>query len=166
MKSADDNAFAGFLFGVSSSQLKNLPLRKGCRMKAKLPFFILLAVVLLFAVTKACLRPNDVSRTAVAKVQIEELEGALQLFALDTLRYPTTAEGLNALMRDPGNVRGWKGPYLRKSLPRDPWGRAFVYRCPGEHGRFDIYSYGRDGAPGGEKDDADIVNWDAKTPVM
>jgi general secretion pathway protein G len=88
------------------------------------------------------------------------LEGALQLFSFDVGRYPSTSEGLEAMIRNPGNMESWRGPYLAKAeLPKDPWGKPYVYRCPGQHGDFDLFSYGPDGVEGGEGENADIANW-------
>lgn len=101
---------------------------------------------------------NSARRTS-AKNQITELEGALDLFRLDALRYPTTEEGLQALRVKPAGLEKWDGPYLKKDLPMDPWGKAYVYRRPGQHGDFDLLSFGPDGEEGGEDDSADIVNW-------
>jgi general secretion pathway protein G len=101
----------------------------------------------------------DSARRTSAKNQITELEGALDLFRLDTGRYPTTEEGLQALRAKPAAVENWDGPYLKKDLPPDPWGKAYVYRRPGTHGDLDLLSLGADGVEGGEGDAADIVNW-------
>ncbi|MGC9023154.1 MAG: type II secretion system major pseudopilin GspG, partial [Dissulfurimicrobium sp.] len=84
---------------------------------------------------------------------------ALDAFRLDNGRYPTTEEGLKALREKPPGLDTWNGPYLPKPIPKDPWGHDYVYRCPGEHGDYDIISYGRDGQPGGEGEDADITSW-------
>ena len=97
-------------------------------------------------------------KQAAAKAQIELLGQALDQMRLDVGRYPTTQEGLNALVTNPG-IPNWDGPYLKKALPNDPWGRPYVYQSPGSHGEYDLYSYGRDGSPGGEGEDADIVSW-------
>ena len=95
-----------------------------------------------------------------AKAQIELFGEALDQFRLDTGRYPTTSEGLEALIRNPG-VEGWDGPYLRKNIvPKDPWGRPYHYQSPGSHGDYDLFSYGADGAPGGEGENKDIVSWE------
>ncbi|MFZ0429378.1 MAG: type II secretion system major pseudopilin GspG [Acidobacteriota bacterium] len=98
-------------------------------------------------------------KTNIAKVQIADLEGALGLFRFDVGRYPTTAEGLNALLENPG-LDNWSGPYLTKSsLPKDPWGHEYQYRAPGMHGDFDLYCLGADGIEGGEGDNADVTSW-------
>ena len=94
-----------------------------------------------------------------ARAQIDGLEKALDAYRLDVGRYPTTEQGLNALVVQPGGVAKWQGPYLKKALPPDPWGKPYVYKSPGAHGEFDLSSYGRDGAPGGSGEDADITNW-------
>lgn len=100
------------------------------------------------------------SKAKAAKVQIESLGSALQLYKLDVGRYPTTAEGLKALVERPGNASTWNGPYLNKrELPADPWGKVYEYRSPGEHGEFDIFSLGADGQPGGEGENADVNSW-------
>src|SRR5664279_2963666 len=82
------------------------------------------------------------SKVKAAKIQIQSFGSALDLFNLDTGRYPTTGEGLNALVQSPGTLPSWNGPYLKGGvLPNDPWGKAYVYRSPGEHGPYDITSY-------------------------
>lgn len=96
---------------------------------------------------------------SAAKTEIEMLGQALDLFKLDTGRYPTTAEGLNALMANPG-IPNWDGPYLKKALPADPWKRPYNYQSPGTHGDYDLSSYGADGSPGGESENKDINSWE------
>ena len=88
------------------------------------------------------------SRQAAARVQIELLGAALDQFKLDVGRYPNSQEGLQALQQSPGNAPGWEGPYLKKDVPRDPWGNPYQYRSPGEHGEYDFSSLGSDGAAG------------------
>ena len=97
-------------------------------------------------------------KQSAAKVQIELLGQALDQFRLDTGRYPSTQEGLNTLMVNPG-IEKWDGPYLKKELPNDPWGKPYNYQYPGTHGEYDLFSYGRDGALGGEGEDQDVVSW-------
>lgn len=99
------------------------------------------------------------SEVAVAKAQIDALEKALDQYRLDTGSYPAMDAGLVALMQRPSNVTKWAGPYMKKSVPADPWGASYVYRFPGEHGEYDLYSYGKDGKPGGTGENADITSW-------
>ena len=96
------------------------------------------------------------SEVQVAKAQVDSLEKALDQFRLDNRRYPTPEEGLEALVTRPAAAATWAGPYLKKAVPLDPWGHAYVYRTPGQRGDFDLVSYGRDGKPGGSGEDADI----------
>ena len=104
------------------------------------------------------------SKQAAARAQIELLGAALDQFRLDIGRYPLTAEGLEALVKNPGVTTGWDGPYLKKSeIPRDPWGQPYQYKAPGDHGDYDLWSYGADNAPGGEGENADSTSWGGKT---
>ena len=98
------------------------------------------------------------SEVTTAKAQIDALEKALDQYRLDTGRYPTTELGLAALVNRPANEPKWNGPYLRKDVPLDPWGKAYVYKQPGERSDYDILSYGKDGQPGGTGENADISN--------
>jgi len=99
------------------------------------------------------------SEVKAARAQIDALEKALDQYRLDVGHYPSTEQGLAALMAAPPGETRWSGPYLKKSVPNDPWGKAYVYRQPGEHGDFDLLSYGKDGQPGGSGEAADIANW-------
>src|SRR5262245_12306644 len=99
------------------------------------------------------------SNQAAARVQIELMGTALDQFKLDTGRYPSGQEGLQALQVNPGNVNGWDGPYLKKDIPRDPWGNAYQYKSPGDHGDYDLWSFGADNAPGGDGEAADVMSW-------
>lgn len=94
-----------------------------------------------------------------ARTQIDALEKALDQYRLDVGRYPGTDQGLNALVVQPAGVNRWAGPYLKKDVPLDPWNKPYLYKSPGEHGELDLFSYGRDGVPGGSGEDADITNW-------
>jgi general secretion pathway protein G len=97
------------------------------------------------------------ARAKAAKLQIEAFNSALDLFFLDSGRYPTGNEGLEALVRRPGGIEVWNGPYLKGGVvPADPWGHAYLYRAPGEQGPYDIVSYGADGREGGSGGAADI----------
>lgn len=97
-------------------------------------------------------------KSKTALVQIAEIEKALDVFKLEVGRYPTSSEGLQALVTRPGGVAIWNGPYLRGGVPSDPWGKPYVYSNPGPNGGVQIMSYGGDGAPGGEGENADISN--------
>ena len=99
------------------------------------------------------------SEVKIAKAQIDALEKALDQYRLDTHRYPSSEQGLEALVTKPVGEPNWSGPYLKKAVPPDPWGKPYVYRIPGQKGEFDLLSYGRDGRPGGTGEDADITNW-------
>lgn len=99
------------------------------------------------------------SEVNTAKAQIDAFEKGLDQYRLDLGRYPSSEQGLQALMAAPAGESRWQGPYLRKAVPADPWGNPYRYRHPGEHGEYDIFSYGADGQPGGEGTDADIANW-------
>jgi general secretion pathway protein G len=99
------------------------------------------------------------SEVKVARAQLDALEKALDQYRLDTGRYPSSEQGLAALLQKPANEANWTGPYLKKQVPPDPWGRAYLYRSPGEHGEFDLYSYGKDRQPGGVAEAADITSW-------
>lgn len=95
-----------------------------------------------------------------AKLQVEEFGASLDLFKLETGRYPTTQEGLQALVQAPPGVVGWNGPYLKKKmLPKDPWGNDYHYASPGQHGLYDLYSLGADNREGGEGENKDLTSW-------
>lgn len=99
------------------------------------------------------------SEVKTARAQIEGLEKALDQYRIDTGHYPSSEQGLAALNTKPADEARWAGPYLKKALPNDPWGKPYQYRMPGEHGEVDIFSYGSDGQPGGTGDNADVQNW-------
>ena len=99
------------------------------------------------------------SETKVARAQLDALEKALDQYRLDTGHYPAPDSGLAALIQKPPNETKWDGPYLKKIVPMDPWGRPYIYKLPGEHGEYDLVSYGKDGQPGGTGEASDIVNW-------
>lgn len=123
----------------------------------------LLVVMVILGLLAALVVPSYLgrerkARAQAAKTQIELLGTALDTFRLDVGRYPSSQEGLGAL-RSGAGVPGWDGPYLKKDIPMDPWGRSYVYVSPGEHGEYDLYSYGADGAPGGDSDARDVTSW-------
>jgi general secretion pathway protein G len=123
----------------------------------------IMVVVIIIGLLAALVGPRLFSRVGkskqtAAQSQIELFGVALDNYRLDLGRYPTTSEGLAALQKNPG-AENWDGPYLKKDIPMDPWGNPYVYKVPGEHGEYDLLSYGADGAPGGDGENADIVSW-------
>ncbi len=106
------------------------------------------------------IRQEEKAKLKATRAQIELLGTALDTFRLDIGRYPTTEEGLQALRQKPATLDRWDGPYLKKELPEDPWGKPYVYKSPGDHGPYDIISYAADGVPGGEGDNRDITSWE------
>lgn len=136
-------------------------------MKRKTAGFTLIEIILVVVIMSliaAIVVPRffhkvEGSKRQIARTQIAMLENAIKLFKMDTGRFPTNEEGLAVLLKNPGNIFNWDGPYLEKSLPRDPWGRSFNYIFPGEHFDFEISSLGADGQPGGEGENQDIFNY-------
>lgn len=101
------------------------------------------------------------SKTKTAKLQIEDFGAALDLYRLEVGHYPSSSEGLKALVDKPANASNWNGPYLKKKqIPDDPWGFEYHYRSPGEHGTYDIYSLGSDNATGGDGEAKDVASWE------
>lgn len=101
------------------------------------------------------------AKSKTAKVQIEDLSATLDMYRLDMGKYPTTEQGLQALVERPDDAKRWNGPYLSKNkVPQDPWGTDYKYESPGEKGKFDLYSFGADGQEGGEGEDQDLASWD------
>jgi len=126
----------------------------------------LMIVLFILGLLATLVAPRLMGRVGKAKVkaaqaQIQMLSTALDLFHLDVGRYPTEEEGLKSLVQRPENLSQWSGPYLEKGVPKDPWGRDYLYKSPGEHGAYDLVSHGADGAPGGEGESADISNYQA-----
>ncbi len=125
----------------------------------------IMVVVIILGILTAIVAPNIIGRVGdaqvtAAKQTIRSIEGALRMYRLDNFNYPNTEQGIEALTNKPSgqNARNWKGPYLDR-VPDDPWGNKYLYMYPGLNGEFDVYTYGRDGQPGGDGDDADIGNW-------
>jgi general secretion pathway protein G len=153
---------------------ENTPMR-GIKMKGKsedrgftlielMVVIIILGILVGYVGVRIMGKPEEARRTK-ARVQMETLETALKLYKLDNGVYPTTEQGLQALVNPPevGRLPGkWReGGYLEKGkVPKDPWGNEYVYLCPGIHDDFDLISYGGDGEPGGEDRDEDINNWE------
>ncbi len=126
----------------------------------------LLVVLVILGLLAAVVAPNVMNKlggakSKTARLQIEDFGAALDIFSLETGRYPSSEEGLKALATDPGNTTSWNGPYLKKkTIPNDPWGNAYHYKYPGDNGAYDLFSLGADNATGGEKDNADINSWE------
>ena len=123
----------------------------------------LLVVIVIIGLLAAYVGPKyfaqlGKSEVTITKAQIEAFDKALDTYRLDVGRYPTTEEGLAALLVKPATATNWNGPYLKKEVPLDPWGHAYLYRSPGSKGDFDVISYGKDGQPGGTDENADITN--------
>ncbi len=125
----------------------------------------LLVVVAIIGMLAAVVTPQvigylDRAKVSTAKSQITNIATALDLFKLDVGRYPTTEEGISALVTPPTGLDHWNGPYLRKTGSlADPWGNNFQYKFPGEHGEYDIYSLGPKGTAGGGTDEKPIASW-------
>jgi general secretion pathway protein G len=122
----------------------------------------LLVVIVIIGLLAAYVGPRYFAQlgkaeTKTAKQQIESFGKALDTYRLDTGHYPTTEQGLAALLVKPSEETKWQGPYLSKAVPLDPWAKPYVYRAPGQTSEFDLLSYGKDGQPGGEGDNADIT---------
>jgi general secretion pathway protein G len=126
---------------------------------------ILVVLVLIGIVTGIVagnfIQRGEVAKQKAAKIEIGQISQTLDLFKLEVGRYPNSQEGLQALITAPAGVPNWNGPYWKKdTLPKDPWGNPYVYVFPGQHGPYDIISYGADGKAGGEGADKDITSWD------
>ena len=124
----------------------------------------LLVVMVIIGLLAAYVGPKYFSQVGksevkTARAQIVAFEKSLEQYRLEVGSYPTTEQGLAALVAKPAQAMRWDGPYLAKAVPPDPWGHPYVYKSPGDHGDVDLMSLGRDGQPGGEGLDADIVNW-------
>ena len=126
----------------------------------------LLVVLVILALLGGLVGPRIMNylggaKTKTAGLQINDLSTALEMYRLEVGRYPTSDEGLQALVQAPGNASNWNGPYLNKStVPKDPWGNDYQYRAPGQHGEFDLYSLGADNSDGGEGENKDVVSWE------
>lgn len=145
---------------------RSLPDRERTARQAMIGFTLLelLVVVAIIGLLAAYVGPKYFGQIGKAEVkaaraQMDALEKALDSYRLDVGRYPTTQQGMDALVVQPAGAAKWAGPYLKKGIPPDPWGRPYLYKSPGEHGEFDLSSLGRDGAPGGSGEDADINSW-------
>ena len=126
----------------------------------------LLIVMIIIGLLAALIGPKMIgrvgeSRQTVAKQQIEGFSSALEMYKLDTTKYPTQEQGLEALVTQPQGIVNWKGPYLKKKfIPKDPWGNNYVYIFPGANSDYDIISYGADGNQGGDGENKDVLSWE------
>lgn len=125
----------------------------------------LLVVIIIIGLLAAFVAPKyfgqiGKSKSQVAKAQIEAFDKAIDQFRVDVGHFPTDAQGLNSLFAQPANEPLWRGPYIKKSIPADPWSNAYIYKAPGDSGRdYEISSLGRDGKAGGADEDADVLGW-------
>jgi general secretion pathway protein G len=131
-----------------------------------LTFIEMMVVLAIIGLLLALVGPQFIGQvgkaeTQAARNQIALFETALDTFRLDVGRYPTTQEGLEALRARPFGLDRWDGPYLKKNVPQDPWGNPYLYRSPGQHGVYDLFSYGADGAAGGDGDGRDVNSWES-----
>ena len=136
--------------------------RRGDAGVTLIEMLVVVSIIALFAalVAPSMFQQGDKARVVAARVQINNFEQALTQYKLSTGMFPTTEQGLEALRTKPANLNQWEGPYLKKEIPKDPWGHDYLYKYPGEHGEEpDIISYGLDGQPGGEGLNADVVSW-------
>jgi general secretion pathway protein G len=136
--------------------------RRGDAGVTLIEMLVVVSIIALFAalVAPSMFQQGDKARVVAARVQINNFEQALTQYKLSTGMFPTTEQGLEALRTRPANLNQWEGPYLKKEIPKDPWGHDYLYKYPGDHGdEPDIISYGLDGQPGGEGLNADVVSW-------
>jgi general secretion pathway protein G len=136
--------------------------RRGDAGVTLIEMLVVVSIIALFAalVAPSMFQQGDKARVVAARVQINNFEQALTQYKLSTGMFPTTEQGLEALRTKPANLNQWEGPYLKKEIPKDPWGHDYLYKYPGEHGdEPDIISYGLDGQPGGDGLNADVVSW-------
>ncbi len=133
--------------------------QRGFTLIELLVVLVILGLLATLAVPRA-IRYLSGAKADAARLQIDSLGAALDLYRLDLGRYPNTAEGLQALVEAPADAPGWHGPYTKSNqVPPDPWGKPYVYAAPGQHGEYDLSSLGADGVEGGEDEDQDATSW-------
>jgi len=149
---------------MPGASTKSMNMKTNNRSRRAFTLIEMLVVILILSILAALIIPKLVGRTTDAKIgaaksDIATLSSLLQQYRLDNDKYPTTEEGLQALVVQPADAPHWKGPYTTKQIPQDPWGNPYVYQSPGPDGQdFLITSYGSDGQPGGDGDAADITS--------
>ena len=151
------------IFSINEYNVRSL--KQAMKNQAGFTLVELIVVVIIIGLLAGLVVPQFIKQeekatAKAAKAQIELFGTALDTFRLDVGRYPNSQEGMAALMQRPGGVDRWDGPYLKKDLPPDPWGKPYVYKSPGDHGAYDIISYGADGVPGGDGNNRDITSWE------
>ena len=150
---------------MKNRQAKTCPTRKGERGVTLIEMLVVVVIIGLFVglVSVNMFKKADDAKRVAAKTQIANFMQTLGLYKLDVGTYPSTDQGLKALLVKPDNSANWNGPYLTKDIPLDPWQNPYQYKYPGEHGdEPDVISFGADSAPGGEGNNADIVSWSSK----
>jgi general secretion pathway protein G len=152
--------------GQSMTEKREPQTRRPHRGQSGFTLIELLVVLVILGLLAALAGPRVIgylggAKADTAKLQVQNFKAALDLYRLDTGVYPSTQQGLAALVRSPGNTApGWKGPYIDSpALPADPWGNPYLYKAPGEHGPYDLYSLGSDKAPGGTGEAGDVTSW-------
>ena len=147
---------------MALAQLKRIA-HSGCSKSTGFTLLELLVVLVILGLLATLVGPRlfaniSKSETKVARAQIAAIETAVENYRVDTGSFPSTEQGLAALEKAPANETKWGGPYLKKALPLDPWGKAYQYRLPGEKSEFDIFTLGKDGKAGGTGNDEDVFN--------
>lgn len=144
---------------MSKTSFKYFHLSRGFTLIELLVVLVILGLIIGIAGPRVINKLGG-AKSDSAKLQIEELGASLDLYRLETGRYPSTQEGLQALVQAPTGATGWNGPYLKKkSVPKDPWGNDYIYVSPGQHGPYDLSSLGADNKEGGEGENKDLKSW-------